>query len=59
MELQAERPTRFRIRYYDGLTPLDRIVYEDRVYELQGVAELGRRDGMELTAITRADKVQP
>lgn len=38
----------FRIRYLDGLTTSDRVVYEGAVYDINQLAELGRKRGLEL-----------
>lgn len=56
--LAAEATTRFTIRYSStvrDISPKDRGVCEGRVYEFTGVKELGRRVGLEITAIRRAD----
>ena len=46
----AEETTRFRIRYLDNLTPQMRVRHDGKVYDIQGIAELGRRVGLEITA---------
>ena len=49
---------RFRIRYSSqvaDLNPKDRLVFEGRVFDITGVKELGRREGLEITASARAD----
>ena len=38
----------FRIRYLDGLTTADRVIYEGAAYDVDQIAELGRRRGLEL-----------
>jgi len=37
-----------RTRYVDDVTLADRIVYEDRPYEIVRIRELGRRRGLEI-----------
>lgn len=38
----------FRIRWLDGLTNADRILYGGRIHNLKEIKELGRRNGVEL-----------
>ena len=49
----AEETTRFRIRWLAGLTPKMRIVHDGKVYNITGIAELGRRGGLEITTEAR------
>lgn len=56
MEVKAEQRRTFKIRWLEGLTVTDRVVYESRNWEILDVAELGRRDGLEIAAIARIDK---
>lgn len=42
--------TTFRTRYFNGLTTADRIRYLGRHYNVTGIAELGIRAGLEITA---------
>lgn len=51
----AEIETRFRIRWRTGVTPENRIVFEGRDYEILSVAEIGRREGLEIMAKARAE----
>ena len=51
----AEVETTWRIRWRDGITPLDRLLDGDQVYDVTGVAEIGRREGLEITASARAE----
>jgi SPP1 family predicted phage head-tail adaptor len=51
-QVSADISTRWRIRYVEGLTALNRLVYEGINYDIQHVAEIGRREGLEL--FTRA-----
>lgn len=41
----------FRIRWLDGLTNADRIVYGERIHNLKEIKEIGRRNGQELRCI--------
>lgn len=57
-EVSATISARFRIRYgstWADLSPADRVVFEGRVFDLWGVKEIGRREGLELTAAARAE----
>lgn len=57
-EVGAEIGTRFQLRYsatVADLNPKDRISYNGRTYDIVGVKEIGRREGLEITAIARAD----
>lgn len=55
-EVAAHVTTRFRIRWGgSGVTVEDRVVYDDRTYELVAVKEIGRREGQELTGAARAE----
>lgn len=38
----------FRIRYLPGITTADRVMYDGAAYDLDQIAELGRRRGLEL-----------
>lgn len=54
----ATATTRFQIRYSTtvaGVGPKDRLVCEGRTYDVVGVKEIGRRVGLEITAMRRAD----
>ncbi len=42
----------FYIRWYPGLTPLDRVIYGGRLHNIKEVREIGRRDGVELHTIS-------
>ena len=46
---------KFKIRYVTGVTPLNRILYNGKTYDIKGVLELGRREGLELHAKARAE----
>jgi hypothetical protein len=51
--IAAESILVFRIRYIEGVTPADRIVSSDRVFDVKEIKELGRRRGLELRAVAR------
>jgi len=55
-EVMAEAPTRFRLRWLPGLSVEDRIRYEDRLYDIHSINEIGRRRGWEVLAKARADR---
>lgn len=57
-ETAASASARFRIRWSAAtasLNPKDRLVFEGGVWEILRVKELGRREGQEITAGSRAD----
>lgn len=41
---------RFTVRYLAGVTPQHRITYDGKVWNIRNVAEVGRREGVEITA---------
>lgn len=52
----AEEVRRFRIRWASAFTPTPgghRIVFAGRAYDIQAVAEIGRREGWDITATAR------
>jgi SPP1 family predicted phage head-tail adaptor len=51
----AEIETVFRIRWRADVSPLNRIAYAGRDYDIVSVAEIGRRDGLEIMAKARAE----
>lgn len=51
----AEQRVVFRLRWLDGLSVLDRVIYDDRAHEIKEVKELGRREGTELLTVAEAD----
>lgn len=58
-EVGADITTRFRVDWYSkiaDLNPKDRIVYDGKVYAISAVKEVGRRQGLEITASARSDK---
>lgn len=57
-QVSATLMTRFTIRYSSkvaDVNPKDRIVFADKTYDIKGVYELGRRQGLEIHAVARAD----
>lgn len=56
--LEATSVARFVVRsssFTRELTAKDRLRCEGRLYDIQGIKEIGRRDRLEFTAIARAD----
>lgn len=51
----AEVTTLWRIRYLTGLKAEMRISYDNLVYDIIQISELGRRDGMEIMSIARIE----
>jgi SPP1 family predicted phage head-tail adaptor len=57
-EAAATAPMIFRIGYsptVEDLNPKDRILFKGRVWSIASVVEIGMRDGLEITAVARAD----
>lgn len=57
-EVQASITTRFVIRFssqVSDVNPKDRIAFEGRSYAIEAVKEIGRREGIEISASARAD----
>lgn len=46
----AEETAVFRLWWLDGVNATMQIVHDGKVYGIEGVAEIGRREGLELTA---------
>lgn len=51
----AETEIKWRIRWRPNLTPIDRLTYDGRTYDVNGVLEIGRRIGLELYTKARAE----
>lgn len=49
-QVVASAQTKFRIRYRTDFDTTARIVYGDRVYDIEHIAEIGRREGLEILA---------
>lgn len=57
-EIGAVIDTRFQIRWsaqWSDLNPTDRLVYAGLTYNIAGVREIGRRQGIEISAKARAE----
>ena len=57
-ETAADASARFVIRWstdVSDLNPKDRLTFEGRTYQILHVKEVGRREGLEITAAARAD----
>jgi len=58
-ETSAQITTRFLIRWsvaMSAINPKDRVVFNDRTYDIFFVKEVGRREGIEISAAARADQ---
>jgi SPP1 family predicted phage head-tail adaptor len=44
------RVSNFRVRYKAGVLPDMRVVYESLNWRITGIAEVGRREGLDITA---------
>jgi SPP1 family predicted phage head-tail adaptor len=54
----ANKAYRFTIRYSSDVSdvdPRDRITFDGRDYDINGVKQIGRREGLEITATARAE----
>ena len=49
----ARQPATFRIRYRAMVKPTMRLLFDGQVWEITDVAEVGRREGLLLTAFAR------
>ena len=57
-ETLASKQSRFTVRYSStvaSVDPRDRITFDGRDYDLNGVKEVGRREYLEITATARAE----
>jgi SPP1 family predicted phage head-tail adaptor len=57
-ETLASRMSRFIVRWSKltrTIDPTDRVMFEGREYDINGVKEIGRREGIEITATARAE----
>jgi len=58
-ELSAAVSDVFEIRWdstWADVNPKDRLVFEGRVYQIVSVDEIGRREGLRIGAVARADQ---
>ncbi|MEA3541068.1 MAG: phage head closure protein [Pseudomonadota bacterium] len=53
-QVQAVVRVLFRLRWIEGVSVLDRVVYDNRLHNIQEVRELGRREGLELMTVAAA-----
>jgi SPP1 family predicted phage head-tail adaptor len=53
-----EQTATLQLRWRPGLLPTDRVVFEGRNWRIQSLAELGRREGVEIIIRTRVDTLQ-
>jgi SPP1 family predicted phage head-tail adaptor len=54
-QISAESMARFVIRWGFFVKVTDRIIFEEKIWDIIGVKEIGRREGQELTAATSSD----
>jgi SPP1 family predicted phage head-tail adaptor len=54
-QVAAEKDIRLLIRYRTDVTPVNRILFESREYDIKSVLELGRRESLEITCTARAE----
>jgi SPP1 family predicted phage head-tail adaptor len=52
-QVNAELTTRFRIRYRSDVTEKMRIICEGTEYDIESIAEIGRREGLEIMATAK------
>ena len=57
-QVAAKVDTRFRIRWRTGITPERMRIVDDqgRGYDIMAVLEIGRRDGLEIMGVARAEE---
>lgn len=58
-QVVATADTQFRIRWRRDITPLHRIRYDDRDFDVLRIDEVGRRDGLLVWARARAEVPRP
>jgi SPP1 family predicted phage head-tail adaptor len=54
-QVKAEIDVKFRIRYRSDVTPMNRLVFEDRVFDIISVSEVGRREALDIIGKARAE----
>lgn len=57
-EVTATASARFQIRHSTvvaDLNPKDRLIFDGVTYQILNVKEIGRREGIEISAVARAD----
>ena len=58
-QVGAEITTRFRVRWSEAVSRFDatgRVLFDGREYAVSGVKEIGRREGLEITAAARSER---
>jgi head-tail adaptor len=48
--LHSVKVNRFRIRYLPGILPIFRLSYDGSYWRISGIAEIGRREGLDILA---------
>jgi SPP1 family predicted phage head-tail adaptor len=51
----ASRTAKFLIRWREGVTAEHRLKEGDQVWDIEGIAEMGRREALEITAVAQPD----
>lgn len=57
-ETLAQKSNRYTIRHssvVDSVNPRDRIVYDTKTFDINGIKEIGRNEFLEITATARAE----
>ena len=50
-QFNAQRKTTFKVRWRDDIDETMQVVFDDDTYRVQSVVEIGRREGLEITAL--------
>ncbi len=53
-QINAEQRVLFKLRWFEGVSVLDRVLYQERAHNISDVKELGRREGLELMTVATA-----
>jgi SPP1 family predicted phage head-tail adaptor len=56
---EAQTATVFRIWYCEGLRLSDRVAHGDRLFDIKELREIGRRAGLDIRAVARAEDGGP
>ena len=51
----AQADTKFKIRWRPNVTAINRIIYNNKSYDITGVLEIGKQEGLELHAKARSE----
>lgn len=54
-QMEGVRMMQFQIRYRGDVSVKDRIIFDGAAYEITGLSELGRRDGLEIDCVAAAE----